>query len=173
MLVVLGLYLYSSRKEPPLIKTLDTAGSATDILVKDFHYTQDDPVKGIKWILNAKSGQSSENQEILVFKEFRLKMESKDRPTMSLKGREGHLDRKAEVLELQGNILGESEDQYHFETEQLTYDMKAGQLSTDQPVKIEGPFFTVEGSGFRGDLQKQIFKIEKHSKTVINGRLVL
>jgi LPS export ABC transporter protein LptC len=170
---VLGIYLFRSGEEPVPVPINAGEPTGTDVAGKNIHFTQEDPAKGIRWTLNAESGQVSEDQQVYVLKEIRMKLESKDRPTITLTGQEGTWDGNTEVLNLQGHILVESEDQYRLQTEQLTYDMKGEQLATDQPIRFEGPFFTVEGSGLLIDVKKKTFKIQKHFKTVINSRPIL
>ena len=167
---VIGIYLFRSGEESEPVPINVGEPTGTDAAGKHIHFTQEDPAKGSKYTLDAESGQALEDQQVYVLKGIRMKMESKDRPTITLTSQEGKWDSKTEVLNLQGHILVESEDQYRLLTEQLTYDMKGEQLVTDQPIRLKGPFFTVEGSGLLVDVKKEIFKIQKHYRTVINRR---
>lgn len=170
---VLGIYLFRSGEEPEPVSTNAGEPAGTDNIGKKIHFTKEDPAKGIRWTLDAESGKGSEDQQVYALKEIRMKLESKDRPTITLTGQEGKWDGKTEMVTLQGHILVESEDKYRFLTEQLTYDIKGEQLTTDQPIRLEGPFFTVEGSGLLVDVKKETFKIQNHFKTVINNRPIL
>jgi len=170
---VIGIYLFRSGQGPAADTPLLNKPAQTNVAGENFHYTQEDLAKGIKYTLDAEKGQVSENQPVYELKGIRIRMESKDRPPLTLTCQEGKLDRNTDVINLKGHILVESEDQYRLLTEQLTYDMKGEQLTTDQPIRLEGPFFTMEGRGLLIDVKKETYKIQKHIKTVINNRSLL
>ena len=55
-------------------------------------------------------------------------------------------------------------------TQQLSYKQKEGLLTTEDPVEITGPFFSVSGRGLHFDLEKETLQILSGVTTLIDGR---
>ena len=159
LLAVAGFYFLKGARaiiKTPVLKEIVQGKGLT---LKDIHYTQDDPEKGLKWILDAEEVKFSENREHVLFHDFRLKLEPKNRPTLKLKGRKGEYSKQSGLIELWGDLEGESSEGYMILTDSLVFDEKSGHLSSDNPVKIYGPSFSTEGHGLIADVYNKTFKI--------------
>ena len=143
------------------------------IKLKDIHFTQNDLTKGLEWVLDAREVKSSLDKNTILFHDFHLKLKPKDRPFIKFKGNEGDYSRKSGEINLWGELEGYSEDGYRFVTERVHFNEKTGFLTTDKPVKISGPFFTVTGKGLYIDLKKERLKISSDVVAVLNNESLM
>jgi len=173
LLVLVSFYLIRSGKEivrGPMVRNII---SGEGLSLKDIHYTQDDPDRGFKWVLDAKEVKFSEDRSNITFIEFRLKVEPENRPSFKLKGKRGDYSRDSGEINLWGELEGLSENGYRITTEYMLINEKKGQLRTDKPVKISGPFFTVTGRGLFVDMEKEKLKIFSDVTTIIDKESML
>ncbi len=169
LLAVVAFYLYESREEiiqETLIETLVPPGEG--LILKDIQYAQENPDKGMTWALDASEMKSSGDKNSISFKGFQLKVHSKHRPSFELKGKEGDYSRDSGEINLRGDLEGISSDGYRFLTDEIQINEKSERLSSDRPIKISGPFFSVEGQGLYVDLKKETLKILSNVTAVIN-----
>jgi len=76
-------------------------------------------------------------------------IEMKDSRTVSAQAATGRLHREEKTLVLNGGVVLDSSDGYHFETEQMIFDLDAETAEAPGPVKGSGPRGTIEAGGFR------------------------
>ena len=166
-----GIYVVKAGKrliqEPIVQEVLSGEG----LKLKDIHYTQDDPDKGLKWVLDAKEVSLSEDGSSVLFQDFKLRLEPEDRAFVTLNGKRGDYSRDSGVIKLWGDLEAVSGEGYRVLTDHAQYDENAGLLSTDADVKIFGPFFTVSGRGLEVDLSRETLKILASVKTVVESGL--
>jgi len=96
MLASVAFYLLKSGKElihEPLVKAII---SGRGVKLKDIQYVQDDPDKGLKWVLDAQEVRFSEDKKTILFNDFHLKVEPQDRPFLYMGSR---LSKTPELLE--------------------------------------------------------------------------
>ena len=72
-------------------------------------------------------------------------------------------------MNLWGNLEGVSGNGFKIVTDHILINEKRRQLSTDRPVKIIGPYFSVHGRGLFVDLEKETLKIHTNVTAVINN----
>ena len=101
----------------------------------------------------------SGDKSLIFFHDFRLKVEPENRPWYKLKGKKGDYSRNSGEISLWGDLEGFSNNGYRILTEHMLINEKKGYLRTDEPVKIFGPFFCVEGQGLFVDLERERLKI--------------
>ena len=160
LLLVAALYIFESPKSGD-----EGAGLIDMVLEKGVELTenitfrQENPDKGVKWVLDAKQVKSSDNQAAYSGIDFRVKLELEDGAQIELKGEKCDYDRNSGEITLRGNVNGQTEDAYRFVTDHLLYTEKKGSLETDAPVKIFGPFFSVSGQGLDFDPKKEVLRI--------------
>ena len=157
MLASVAFYLLKSGKElihEPLVKAIISGGG---VKLKDIQYVQDDPDKGLKWVLDAREVRLSEDKKSI--HDFHLKVEPQNRPFFKLKGSRGDYSRDTGEINLWGNLEGFSDNGYKILTDHLLISETSGHVSTDKPVKIFGPFFSVTGQGLFVDLVKERLQI--------------
>jgi LPS export ABC transporter protein LptC len=160
LLLIVAFYLAKSGKE--LVKTtalLKDMVSGEGLKLKDIHYRQDDPEDKLKWVLDAEEVQLSEDKKIVRFYDFDLKVEPEGRPGFKLSGKRGNYFKDSNKIELWGELKGFYGNNYEIFTEYLLVSDNLGRLSTEKPVKISGPFFTVKGRGLFVDLANETIKI--------------
>jgi len=167
ILILLVFYAMESGETimgEPLLKQAIT-GQGLDL--KDIHYTQDDPDKGLKWILDASEVRCSGDKNLIVFRDFQLRLKPKNRPLMTLTGKRGDYNRESGKISLWGDLEGTSGDGYKILTEQMVIDEKRNCLSSEEAVTIYGPFFSVVGRGLFADLKKEQISVLSHVTTVV------
>ena len=169
LLLLVGFYFFRQHKDlimaPALIKNLM---SGEGLQLKDVHYSQDNPDKKIKWVVDAREVRFSGDRKNVEFFDFKLKVEPEDRPWFTLHGKRGNYSQSSGMIELFGSIDGISGDGYRILTEYLQINEKEQRLGTDRPVKISGPFFEVEGKGLSADMKQETMKILSHVVTNIH-----
>jgi LPS export ABC transporter protein LptC len=141
--------------------------------LKDIHYTQDDAARGLKWVLDAEEVTLTGDNESLVFRDFLLQLESKDRSPVKLRGNKGGFNRATGVMELWGDLDARSEDGFSFKTDHLLFNQKTGIITTESAVEVAGPFFLVEGQGLFVDLNQKEMKVISNVTTRVDEKALL
>lgn len=167
LLVVAGLFVIRSGKDLFRDSALQEGVSGKGIKLKNIHYTQEDPSKGIRWVLDAKEVRFSEDRQSIFFRDFRLKVEPTGKAAFQLTGENGEYSRTSGEAKLWGNLEGVSGDGYRIVTERMEFNEKRGVLTNDRPVQLFGSFFSVSGTGMFVDLRKKTMKILANVKTVL------
>ena len=147
--------------------------STEGLKLKDIHYTHDDPDKGFKWILDAREVKYSEDRSSVTFHDFKLRLEPEKKPWFKLTGKKGNYSENSGDINLWGNLEGFSENGYKIFTEHILINEKDGHVSTDKPVKIFGPFFSVKGKGLFVDLKKETLKIFSDVTTTLKKETLI
>jgi len=168
------IYLVSGRATL-LGKTLYTGLiSREGVHLEDIHFTQDNPDDNVKWILDAKEAQFSKDGQFITFKDFYMKLEPKDKPAIELKGNRGSFDRSTGAINLYENLQGTTTDGYQVNTEHVFYQHRDRYLKTEVPIKVSGPYFSVEGKGLYVNLERETLVIKADvTATIARGALNL
>ncbi len=168
LILLAAFFFFTSGKDlmkaPAMIKNLM---SGEGLKLEDVHYTQDNPDDKVKWVVDAEEVRFSSDRKNVRFFDFTLKVEPENRPSFTLNGERGSYSQDSGKIELFGNIDGSSSDGYRILTEYLLINEKDGNLSTDKPVKISGPFFEVNGQGLFADLKEEKIRVLSNVKTNI------
>ena len=173
VVALVAFYLIRSGKEYAQRSFLWEAIPGDGAKLKDIHYTQDDPDKGLKWVLDAREVRFSEDKRSILFRDFHLKVEPENRPYFELNGKKGDYSRDSGEINVWGNLEGFSGNGYRIVTEHLLINEKRGHVSTEKPVKIFGPFFSVAGQGLFVDLEKERLRILSDVTTILDqGSLI-
>lgn len=141
--------------------------------LKDIEYTHEDPVKRVRWSLEAKEVSLSGDKQCVTFTEFSLKIDPEGHPSLKLKGRKGDYARNSGEINLWGDLEGHSENGYSLVTDHLLFNEKEGWLSTEKSVRIQGPNLTVDGRGLWVDLEGRRFRIASDVTTRLEGGAAL
>jgi LPS export ABC transporter protein LptC len=121
----------------------------------------------VKWILDAREAQFSKDGQFITFKDFHMKLEPKDKPAIELKGNRGSFDRSTGAINLYENLQGTTEDGYQMTTEHVFYQYKEGYLKSEMPIKMTGPYFSVEGKGLYFNLERETLVIKANVTAII------
>jgi LPS export ABC transporter protein LptC len=170
LLLIVAFYLAKSGKE--LVKTtalLKDMVSGEGLKLKDIHYRQNDPEDKIKWLLDAEEVRLSEDKKVVRFYGFDLMVEPEAKPGFKLSGKRGNYFKDTNQIELWGELKGLYGNDYQIFTEYLLVSDNFGRLSTDRPVRISGPFFTVKGQGLVADLPNETIRILSDVTTTLKG----
>jgi LPS export ABC transporter protein LptC len=167
LLVLVGIYVLRSGKELFHDSVLEQAVSGQGITLKDIHYTQEDPAKGIRWVLDADEVHFSEDRQIISFHAFHLKVLPAGRPALRLTGDNGEYSRSTGKAKLWGNLEGQTQDGYRIVTERMLFDERNGVVTNDKPVQLFGSFFSISGTGMFADLRKERMKILSKVTTIV------
>jgi LPS export ABC transporter protein LptC len=173
LLLVVAFFLIKPGKEvvqePIVHETLPGEG----LKLEGIHYTQADPDKGIKWVLDAREVRFSGDKTTISFHDFRLRIEPEQRPLLKLRGKKGDYSRDSGEIKLRGDLEGFSGAGYRIRTDDILINEKSGHVSTDKPVKIFGTTFSITGNGLFMDLKKKRFRILSDVVTIIEkGSLI-
>ena len=168
LILVAGLYIFGSPESD------DEAGFSDMLLEKgvemteNITITQENPNKGVKWVLHAKEVKRSDNQATYSGTDFRIKLSHEEGTQIELKGDRVDYNRSSGEITLRGNVNGQTEDGYKFVTDHLLYREEKGSIETDAPVEIFGPFFLVSGQGLDFNLEEGDLRIPADVTTHID-----
>jgi len=169
LLVIVAFFLF---KVPHLVMVPSKTSNlipGESLKASDINYSQDYKDGEGKWELRAKEGHFFDNNQILALKDVLLKLDSFNKTSYTIKGREGNYFRKSGEIILKGDVLGRSATGYQIETSLLVYRQKENEVETDEHIKVIGPFFRVKGDGLYIDLSKKKFMVKKNVCTTFNG----
>jgi len=173
LLIIIIFYIIKGRDEGGYESTTSDTESGEGLRLKDIHYTQDDPDESIKWTLDAKEVLFSKDKQLIFFKKFRLILKPDKKPSIELKGAAGQYDKNSGEINVRGGLQGYFDNGYKINTEHLLYNRKEGSLKTNGPVRIRGPFFSVNGHGLYMDIQKEIIRIVSGVTTQLDMDLTI
>jgi LPS export ABC transporter protein LptC len=168
LLAVVCFYLFRSGEEVIQETFIEDIMPGEGLRFNGFHYAQNNPDKGVTWAIDAKEMRSSGDMNSISFNEFRMKVTPKDKPGIELTGEKGDYSRESGEMNLWGDLEGVSENGFKFVSDHLLINEKSRQLSTDKPVKIIGPYFSVHGRGLSVDLENETLKIHTNVIAVLN-----
>ena len=173
LLLVAALYLAKAGTEliktPALLKDVISGKGTT---LQDVHYSQDNPDKAMKWVLDAQKVRFSEDRNIIVFYGFELSVVPREGASFRLSGREGKYVRNSGEIELSGNLEGVLQGGYKILAQDMVINEKTGRMKTGNPVRIDGPFFSVKGQGLVADLKTRKARVLADVTTVIQKELI-
>ena len=172
---VVFFYLQKSQMEKerirqPIVTEADLEGGIT---LSDIHYTQDDPDQGMQWVLDAEKVRFSPDRTYFSFESFHLKLFPEDRPSLELEGDRGDFNKATGEIRLTGNLQGHSVNGYRIFADHLLYDHEKGILTTDEPVRITGPFFAVSGRGLYFNVQEEYLRMTSGVTTHLNRKILI
>jgi LPS export ABC transporter protein LptC len=172
LILVIGYYLFRDEhldKEAPFFQDKD---SSEGLKMTKIHYTQNNPDEGVKWILDAEEGTSSNDIQHMAFKDFHLRLEPESGSSMELEGKGGEYDRRTQEISLSGALRGMTNNGYQIMTDHIVINQKEGYVRTEEPVKIIGPFFSIEGKGLLMNMETEKLSILSDVITFINRESV-
>jgi LPS export ABC transporter protein LptC len=174
MAAVLGFYLLQPGAEKELVRRPVAAEANLEdgVALTDVHFTQDDPENGMQWVLNAEEVRYSSDRSYFSFRSFHLKLFPEDRPSLELEGWQGDFNRATGEINLRGDLKGYSVSGYRIFTDHLLYNHELGLLTTDEPVRVTGPFFTVTGTGLYFKLGEEYLKITSGVTTSLDRKIL-
>lgn len=168
MILIIGYYIITSHKK--VVKKanpLDHILSQYALQLQDVHYVQDSPDKDIKWELNAKKVRFSKDRSIIVFSNFHLIVHSRGKKDFDLKGKQGKYKKDESMLYLKGNLRATYSKAYKVYIDSMVFNEKTGEGRSEDPVKIKGPFFSIDGIGMYLDIKKKKIRVLSDVNSII------
>jgi LPS export ABC transporter protein LptC len=174
LFAVIGFFLVKADYKGIIKDTISrSTGSEEGFELKNIHYMQNNPDEDAKWVLDADRVTFTKDRQLISFDKFRFKLELENNTTVEFKGDKGDYDKNSHEINLWGDLSGYMDSGYGLYTEHILYRQKEGFLESDKPVKITGPFFSVEGKELQYDLKREILRIDSDVTTLIlRGSLI-
>jgi lipopolysaccharide export system protein LptC len=143
------------------------ANTAADLSLEDIHYVE---TKGKKkeWELKAKSGQHFREADYTTLEDLAVTFYGEEGRIITLKGNKGSMKERKEI-KVWGDVVITSSDGYRVSTNSLRYDGAKQQITTEDPVMLEGKGVEVRGVGLVVDLKTKKISILRKVQTVIKG----
>ncbi len=99
--------------------------------------------------------EGDENVIYLMMPEADITLDDGD--WMFIEAQQGLYDRGRETLTLDGSVNLFTDDGFEVRTDSITFDLRGGNASGDQPVKSQGPWGYLNSVGIRYDATGQVF----------------
>jgi LPS export ABC transporter protein LptC len=167
LVAVVAFYLIQAQRNSSHKSVGPDVPTEEGLKLEDVHFTQDSPDDKVKWVLDAKEARLSKDKEVISFNRFILRLEPEKRPRVELEGERGEYYRTSGEIRLRGSLKATTDDGYSILTESAVYRHKQGRLETKDPVKITGPFFSIEGRGLQLNVEKETLHILSDVTTLI------
>jgi LPS export ABC transporter protein LptC len=94
---------------------------------------------------------------------------TKEGQTFIISGNQGKVYQDSKNMELVGDVVLTSSDGYRLKTHSISYHHLEKQVTTSDPVEIEGEQIRVVGKGMWVDMEAKIFKVLSQVKTRWKG----
>lgn len=169
ILAVMAFFLFRGRNRPSEDSSRTEQAFEEGLRLENIHYVENNPEKGIKWVLDANEVSFSKDRQHISFYDFRLKLEPEGSPVIELEGQSGNYNKDSNEIILKGELRGRSDNGYTILTEELHYKQEEGLLTSDKFVKITGPYFSVEGQGLHMDLDRETLGVTSKVTTLIES----
>jgi LPS export ABC transporter protein LptC len=173
LFATIGFFLIKADYKGLEKAVLKNIGSEEGFELKNIHYIQNNPDENVKWVLDADKVTFTKNRQRISFDQFKFKLELENNSTIELHGKRGDYDKNSNEIDLRGDLNGYTSNGYGLHTDHILYKQEEGSLENDEPVKITGPFFSVEGKGLRYNLKKETLRIDSDVTTFINRRSLI
>jgi LPS export ABC transporter protein LptC len=105
----------------------------------------------------------------MILEDVKVTYYSKDGRLFIVSGREGRFHQDSRNMELVGDVMLTSSDGYRLRTQSVSYDHSRKQVTTPDPVEIEGDQIRLLGKGMMVDMEGKIFKVLNEVKTQWRG----
>ncbi len=123
----------------------------------------------LSWSIKADQVLLQDENRIVVFKGFHLKVEQQNGQFLTLTGQEGRYSRAKKELFLKGDLIGRSGDGYTVRTQSAVFNEKEGWLKGEDRVEVMGPFFHITGLGFFADIKRRLVRIGPEVTAIVKG----
>ena len=161
-----GTLLYINNKiQKGLHGTLVKSNKA-DIRIEKARYTETKDGQK-EWELEADSAQYFKNDNLTAFENVKVIFYSKNGANYTLTGREGRLRNDSRDMDIVGNVVVTSTDNYQLKTDSLQYIAGVRQISTKDRVFFTGPGINIEGTGFLADMVTEMVSVFANVRTVM------
>lgn len=163
---VIGTFLYINSKIHKGLSGTLVKSSMADIRIEKARYVE--TKNGRKdWELEAASAQYFKDDNLTVFENVKVVFYSQKGVNYTLTGREGRLRNDTKDMDIVGNVVVTSTDNYQLKTDSLNYMAGIRQISTKDKVFFTGPNINIEGVGFLADMITERASVLANVRTVV------
>lgn len=166
-----GTFLYINSMLHKGLSGTVVRSSNADIRIEKARYVE--TKNGRKeWELEADSAQYFKTDNLTVFENVRVIFYSQNGANYTLIGREGKLRNDSKDMDIVGNVVVTSTDNYQLKTDSLKYIAGVRQISTKDKVFFTGPNITIEGIGFLADMVTERVYVLANVRTVVKDAAI-
>ncbi|MGQ9644947.1 MAG: LPS export ABC transporter periplasmic protein LptC [Thermodesulfobacteriota bacterium] len=121
------------------------------------------------WELDAKAVRQYQPQNVILLEDVKVSFHTKEGRSFILSGDTGKVYQDSRNMELVGNVLLTSSDGYRLTTHSIFYQHEKREVTTSDPVEIDGQEIQVVGRGMRVDMEARIINILSQARTRWKG----
>lgn len=170
IIIVLAVIAYTLYNNIGLIVkkeiTPDLLNPKAEFAIKAAHYVE---MKGAKKVLEvyAEEAYSFKGNNSAELKKPRAVFYGKDGRKVHFSGDRGIIDTETNDVNIEGNVVMDSQEGYHLETSYLEYSSDGMLVTTDKPVRLVSDVFDVKGIGMRTKVGDGVFSILSKVEAVL------
>jgi len=136
--------------------------------LEKIHFVEDK--RGRKtWELEAKSIQQNREENLMMLEDVKVTIYAEEGRSFTLSGKQGKISLDSKNMELLGDVVLASSDGYRLKTQTVAYLHQKKEVSTSDPVEIEGEQLRLTGNGMLVDMETRTFRILGRVKTQLRG----
>ena len=158
-------------RQPENLLRVGLKDNKIEVKIDKVHYSGN---KGgrIEWVLDADSATQSEGGDLIVLEKLKLVFYAKNGQSYTLTAKEGRYRESKGEIEVEKDVIVESDDGYRMNTDRLKYFINSSVLSTDDRVVITSKGMDVTGIGLVSDVDKSRTVIKKDIKAVFRSSTI-
>jgi LPS export ABC transporter protein LptC len=122
----------------------------------------------IRWELKARIAQSFKKGNETLLEDLQVILHKPDGGVVTLEGDRGWVDDKTRDMEVSGGVVVTSSDGLCLRTDSLHYDHRHREISTEDPVRIDGKGVRISGVGLLMDLNEERISVLGGVETLIH-----
>lgn len=163
------IWVISLLQEPE--KTLQKVMSdKVDLQVRNVRYTEVGD-SGMRWEIVADTARYLKKENLALFEKVMVKLVMKDGKTYVMTGDRGKFNTESRDMEIEGNVVIESEDSGRFTTDRLKYREAEKKVETESPVVMERGGIRVSGVGMIYTLGEKKVTLLSQVNARITGKI--
>lgn len=122
----------------------------------------------VRWELKARIAQCFNKGNETLLEDLRVTLHKPDGGVVTLEGDRGRVDEKTRDMEVSGGVVVTSSEGICLRTRSLHYDHSHREISTEDPVRIDGKGVRISGVGLVMDLNREKISVLGGVETLIH-----
>lgn len=157
-IITVLIWLAGDKDSDQIVKEVAMMSAAAVGRIEDFNYTRTNAGR-TEWEVQAKTAELFQEKNLAVFTDGKLTFYTEDDRILNLSGRQGRLHTDSYNVEIEGSIVANSDDGYRLLTNSFSYNAKAKEVTTKDPVILFGDQLSVNGTGLHIDVERQYISL--------------
>ncbi|MFQ5900595.1 MAG: LPS export ABC transporter periplasmic protein LptC [Thermodesulfobacteriota bacterium] len=171
LLILVFFMIRKFRYQGKEVKLDELPLAGSDMRLDTVHFTENK--EGIKeWELTAEDVQYFKDKSVMLLKGVNVRFLSGLNDTITLEGKEGHLNSDSGDIRISGDVMVTSSAGQRLYTDSLNYKSDGKMITTESKVSLSGPNITVRGKGLFMDIKNERFVILKNVYAEINSGFI-